>query len=158
MFKSPVMKKHFLVLSAFFAAAIILFSSCENDDDDTPKTKTQLLTQSTWKFKAATANGSDVSNQDPPFAPCRKDNILSFNSTGAGMVSEGATSCSPPENNSFTWNFASGETVLHVSTTLFPGGGNDFTIVSLTETELVISFPYNFTPSISVTVVVTFQH
>lgn len=154
------MKKQFAFLAGIFAITLCLLLACnkDNNSNPTPKTKTQLLTQSPWKFKSATANGTDVSNQAPPFDACRKDNILTFTSPGGGNVNEGATSCAPPENNSFTWNFASNETVLHVSQVLFPGGTNDFTIVSLTETDLVVSFPYNFSPSFTVTVVVTFQH
>jgi Lipocalin-like domain len=154
------MKKIIPILLILFAGNFLISSSCnKNDDPPAPvKTKTQLLTQSTWKFKSATANGSDVSNQAPPFDACRKDNILTFTAAGSGNVNEGPTSCSPPEGTTFTWSFLSTETVLNVSSQLYPNAPNDYTLVSLTETELIISFPYNFTPSISVIVVVTFQH
>ena len=154
------MKKQIGLLLVLIAANLFIYSSCNKSDYNppAPKTKTVLLSQNTWKFKSAKANGSDVSNQAPPFDACRKDNILTFTAVGAGNVNEGLTSCSPPENNSFTWNFTTNETILHVSAVLFPGGTNDFTLVSLTETELVVSFPYNFTPTLSVIVVVTFQH
>ena len=132
-------------------------NSCDKEDIPTVKPKTELLTQSSWKFKAATANGSDVSNQNPPFAPCRKDNIITFVINGTGTVSEGATSCSPAENASFTWNFTSDESMIHFSTALYPNAPNDVTVVSLNDTELVISFPYTV-GSITVTVIVTFQH
>jgi hypothetical protein len=33
----------------------------------------------------------------------------------------------------------SNETILHVSTVLFTGGSSDFTIVALSETQLVLS-------------------
>ena len=132
-------------------------NSCDKDDTPAVKPKTELLTQSSWKFKAATANGSDVSNQNPPFAPCRKDNIITFVISGTGTVSEGATACSPAENASFTWNFTSDESMIHFSTALYPNAPNDVTVVSVSETELVISFPYTV-GSITVTVIVTFQH
>jgi len=132
-------------------------NSCDKEDIPDVKPKTELLTQSSWKFKAATANGSDVSNQDPPFAACRKDNIITFVINGTGTVSEGATSCSPAENASFTWNFTSDESMIHFSTALYPNAPNDVTVVSLKETELVISFPYTV-GSITLTVIVTFQH
>jgi hypothetical protein len=44
--------------------------------------------------------------------------------------------------------------VLHISTVLITGGSNDFTLVSLTETQLVVSQNY---PPIG-TVTVTFIH
>ena len=132
-------------------------NSCDKEDIPDVKPRTELLTQSSWKFKAATANGSDVSNQNPPFASCRKDNIIMFVTNGTGTVSEGATSCSPAENTSFTWNFTSDESMIHFSTALYPNAPNDVTVVSIRETELVISFPYTVS-SITVTVIVTFQH
>ena len=90
-------------------------------------------------------------------APCRKDNIITFGINGSGTVSEGATSCSPAENANFTWNFTSNESMIHFSTALYPNAPNDVTLVSLNETELVISFPYTVS-SITLTVTVTFQH
>jgi len=155
------MKKQLRLLFILVAANFFIYSSCNKSSDynpPAPKTKTELLTQGTWKFKTATANGSDVSNQAPPFDACRKDNIMTFSVGGGGNVNEGPTSCAPPEGTTFTWNFATNETVLHVSSQLYPNAPNDYTLVSLTETELKISFPYNFTPTISVTVEVTFQH
>ena len=154
------MKKQLCLLFVLIAANFFIYSSCNKSDytPPTPKTKTQLLTQSTWKFKSATAGGADVSNQDPPFAACRKDNIMTFSTAGTGNVNEGPTSCSPPEGAPFTWNFANSETTLHVSQQLYPNAPNDYTLDALSETELKLSFPYNFTPSITVNVVVTFQH
>jgi hypothetical protein len=129
----------------FFLVSLIipLLFSCKEDNPAPSKTKTELISQGTWKFSSATANGTDVSNQDPPFAPCRKDNILTFQASGNGSVAEGATSCSPSEASTFTWNFASNETMLHVSTSLFPGATNDFTIEALTETQLIVNIPYS---------------
>ena len=101
-------------LILFIICALFLsLSSCDKEDIPPVKPKSELLTQSTWKFKAATANGADVSNQNPPFAPCRKDNIITFVINGSGTVSEGATSCSPAENANFTWNFTSNESMIH---------------------------------------------
>lgn len=142
----------FIIGGLFFS-----LNSCDKEDIPPVKPKAELLTQSSWKFKAATANGSDVSNQNPPFAPCRKDNIITFGINGSGTVSEGATSCSPAENANFTWNFTSNESMIHFSTALYPNAPNDVTLVSLNETELVISFPYTVS-SITLTVTVTFQH
>ena len=152
------MKKQLAPLFAFFTAAFFLLASCQKDDNTpAPKTKTQLLTQATWKFKLATANGSDISSQ---LQACQKDNILTFLVAGTGTVDEGPAKCnaSDPQTNPFTWNFASSETMLHISTVLFTGGSSDFTLVSLTETELVVSQGYTPGPGPSILMVVTFQH
>ena len=155
------MKKQLLFLLVFFSATAFIFSSCSNKSDTpppTPKTKTELITQSSWRFKSATASGTDVSNQAPPFDACRKDNIITFTSIGGGNVNEGLTSCSPSEATTFTWNFTTNETILHISAVLFPGGSNDFTLVKLTETELVASQFYTPPLGPSILIEITFQH
>lgn len=154
------MKKQIGFLLVLIAANFFIFSSCNKSDYNppAPKTKTELIMQGSWKFKSATASGTDISNQAPPFDACRKDNILTFTSVSAGNVNEGLTSCSPPEATTFTWSFTNNETVLHISAVLFPGGMNDFTLVSLTETELVVSQFYTPPLGPSILVVITFQH
>jgi hypothetical protein len=151
------MKKHLLPIALLSSLIVLLIASCSKDPDPTPKTKTQLLTQSTWKFKSATVNGADASSQ---LQACQKDNIYTFVAAGTGTVDEGPTKCNSgdPQTVPFTWNFASSETVLHVSTSLFSGSSNDFTLVSLTEAEMVISTPYTPPFGPSVTLVITLQH
>lgn len=154
------MKKKFYYFLVLIAANFFIYSSCHKSDYTAPpaKTKTELLTQGTWKFSSATANGTDISNQAPPFDACRKDNIITFTAAGGGNVNEGPTSCSPPEGTTFTWNFTTNETILHISAVLFPGGQNDFTLVSISETALVVSQFYTPPLGPSFLVTVTFQH
>jgi len=148
------MRKQLLQLS-FIALALIFISGCGKDKDDPApaKTKTELISTGTWKFSSAKAGTTDVSGF---LQVCQKDNIYTFVASGTGTINEGTTKCNAgdPQTSPFTWNFASGETILHISTTLFTGGGNDFTLVSLTETELVGS--QNYPPY--GTIVVTFVH
>ena len=132
-------KKHFLYLTivcGLMAANI----GCSKDDDSNPapKTNTELLTTGTWKFSDIKVNGTSVAGL---FDPCQKDNILTFLAAGTGTADEGATKCDPndPDSNSFNWNFETNETVLFVSTPFFTGGSSTFTIVSLTESQLVLS-------------------
>jgi hypothetical protein len=155
------MKNKIRLLFVLVAANFFIYSSCNKSDNPpppTPKTKTELISQSSWKFNSAKANGTDISNQAPPFDACRKDNILTFTSTGSGNVNEGLTSCSPSEATNFTWNFTTNETILHISSVLFPGGLNDFTLVSISETALVVSQFYTPPLGPSFLVVITFQH
>ena len=152
------MKKQFSFLFAGLFTVLFIFSSCKKDDTPAPapKTKTELISQGTWKFSAATVGGIDVSAF---LQTCQKDNTLLFVAAGTGTEDEGATKCNAgdPQTNSFTWNFASSETILHVSTILFTGGSSDFTLVSLTETQLVISQMITVSGS-SQNAVVTFIH
>ena len=141
-----------------FCLAAFLFS-CQKDATDNSNqnpTKAQLITSASWKFSMATVSGTDVSSL---LQTCQKDNILSFQSAGTGSTDEGATKCNSgdAQSNPFTWNFASTETVLHISTVLFTGGSSDFSIVSLTSASLVVS--QNITVSGSTqNAVVTFIH
>jgi len=140
-------------------AAIILLSSvfaaCKKSTH--VKTNTELVTQSSWKFDHATSSGTDISSQIPA---CYKDNVVTFVSNGTGSVDEGANVCSPSNAGPFTWSFQSNETMLHLSTTLFSGGSGDFTIVSLTETNLVVSQTVILPPppGTQVTATITFKH
>jgi hypothetical protein len=140
-----------LSMSLFFAAC------SKSDDSSTPKTKTQLITQASWKFSNAKVNGADVSSL---IQTCQKDNILTFSSTGgSGTLDEGPVKCSgsDPQTTPFTWSFTNNEGTLHVSQVFFTGGSSDFTIVSLTETELVVSQDINISGTTQ-TAVVTFIH
>jgi len=124
----------------FFLSTIILFTACSKDsgNNNKPKTNTDLLVQSSWKFDNATVSGTDVSSL---IQGCQKDNTLTFAAGGTGTLDEGATKCSSndPQSSPFTWSFATNETVLHVSATLFTGGSSDFNIVTLNDTQLVLS-------------------
>ena len=152
------MKNQFAPLVAFFLMAIFIFSSCKKEDKitTTPQTKTQLLTQSTWKFSGATVGTNDVT---PFIQACQKDNVLTFTAAGAGNVNEGALKCNSgdPQSTPLTWNFQNGETVLFISARLFTGGSSNFTLVSLTETQLVVSQIITVSGS-SQNAVVTFIH
>ena len=55
-----------------FLSTIIVFTACKKDsDNNTPKTKTELLAQGTWKFDNAKVSGTISSL----IQACQKDNI-----------------------------------------------------------------------------------
>ncbi len=134
----------------------IVLQSCKKDSTSKTKTKTDLITEATWKFSTATANGTDVS---AALQACQKDNTLTFQANGNGTADEGATKCNAGDAQSapFTWSFQNNETSIHASTVWFTGGSGDFTLVSLTETQLVVSQNITIGGS-SQNVVVTFTH
>jgi hypothetical protein len=148
------MKNFSSLLSFGLILVSISLSNCGKDDDNTPTpTKTELLTTASWKFSAATVNGADASGF---LQACQKDNIYTFVAAGTGTLDEGLSKCNgaDPQTTPFNWNFASNETILHISTVLFSGGSNDLTLVSLSSTQLVVS--QNYPPY--GTIVVTFIH
>ena len=153
------MKKQLRLLFVLIAANFFIYSSCNKSDPPapTPKTKTQLMTQSSWKFKGATANGADASGY---LQACQKDNIYTFVAAGTGTTDEGLTKCNAgdPQTTPLTWSFMSNETILHINAALFTNTSNDFTLISLSDTELVVSTVY--TPPVGpvILVTITFQH
>lgn len=152
------MKKQFAFLIPTFILVLFVVSSCGKEDDPiVVKTKTELLAQGSWKFKSATVGGVDASSS---LQACQKDNILTFTAAGAGTIDEGLTKCNggDPQQAFLTWNFAANETTLHVSNPLFTNTGNDFTLVSISETELVVSIGYAPPVGPVVLVTITFSH
>src|SRR5688572_6362673 len=149
------MKRLFSFAIYSLALAILLAGNC-NKDETPPPTKSEMITSSSWKFEKATASGFDISAQVPA---CFKDNVISFSSNGSGTVSEGTLACTPQAPPTFTWSFQSNETVLNLSTPLISGGSGNFNLVTLNQTNLVISQDMIIPPSSTpVTVVITFKH
>ena len=149
------MKKHvFLVLGYLFLIGMG-FTGCQKSGSDTPKTKTELITQSSWKFDNAKASGTDVSSY---ITACQKDNIVTFSSNGSGNVNESTIICSPPTAATFTWTLQSNETVLNISTVLFAGGSSNFNLILLDDTQLVVSQDITISVGVTQNVVVTFKH
>jgi hypothetical protein len=152
------MKKYLSVIVGGFISFSLLCVSCKKDDKNNPapKTKTDLLAAGSWKFSKATVGGTDVSAF---IEACKKDNIATFAAAGTGALDEGATKCNAPDPQTapFTWSFQTNETQLFISTILFTGGNSTFTLVTLTETEMVLS--QNITVSgTTQNAVVTFVH
>ena len=147
------MRKPLFLYLALLTLGLTL-GACQKES--TPaKTRTELLALGPWKLQSATANGTDVTAQVPS---CYKDNETSFQSNGSGNLLEKADVCSPSNETSFTWSFQSNETQLALTAQLIPQGSGNFTIVSLTETTLVLSQASNLIPGSTVTIVGTFVH
>lgn len=142
-----------------FLTAAISMTSCKKDKDNNqpaPKTKTELISTGSWKFSTATVGGINVAGF---IQACQKDNILTFQAAGTGTVDEGASKCNggDPQSSSFTWNFTTNESILHVSAVFFTGGSNDYNVISITDAQLVGSQMVDFGGGPQ-NVVVTFVH
>lgn len=145
------MQKKSFLFALIFMTLVVVMSGCSKSDDDSPapKTKTELLTTGTWKYEKI----------DPVLAEsyitCFKDNIITFTADGKGTCPDTGVQCTPPTGN-FNWNFMDNESKLHLDATLIPAGSQDFTIVSLNETNLVLS--QNITSPVPATITITFKH
>lgn len=146
---------------SFFTVLIVLsifFISCSNKED-TPApapTKTENITRSPWKFQSASASGTDISTN--PLLACFIDNTITFSTALTFTNNEGTVVCSA-SSPAGTWSFQSSETQLVLSAPLLPGSSSTFTIVSLNETNLVVS--QNVVVAVgspAIPVVFTFKH
>lgn len=143
--KSNDMQKQYFTLVLIVAVFITAGTGCQKDA--APKTKTELLTQASWKFSTASASGTDITNNAA--IACIKDDVITFTSSTAGTITEGTIVCSPTTAGSFTWSFQSSETQLQMSSGIYPAGSGLFTITALTETSLTITQNVVIPPSSS---------
>jgi hypothetical protein len=144
--KSNDMQKQYFIPFLIAAAFITAGTSCQKDAA-APKTKTELLTQASWKFSTASASGTDITNNAA--IACIKDDVISFTSSNTGTITEGTIVCSPTTAGSFTWSFQTSETQLQMSSGIYPAGSGLFTITALTETSLTITQNVVIPPSSS---------
>ena len=154
------MKKLLTLMFPGFVIALFIFSACSkssSNNNPPPKTKTELISQGSWKFKSATVNGSDASAL---IQACQRDNIVVFAAAGTGNVNEGPTKCnaSDPSDIPFTWSFQNSETVLVVSSILFQGGSNTFQLEAVNTAQLVVSQGFSIGPGPVRNVIITFDH
>lgn len=105
---------------------VLLLVSCnkKSNTTTTAKTKTQLLTQSTWKLTNVRykINSGSWVDAYSTIQSCVKDNIVSYSTTSIYSVDEGATKCSVTDPQTYisgTWAFQSSETQLATTTTTF---------------------------------------
>lgn len=156
------MKKAF-----FFLPVLVLAISCDkndNKDNTSGTTKTQIITQSAWKFENAGVdfdkNGTaelDISNQ---IEACAKDNTYKFEANGSGTINEGAMMCStsPGQTAPFTWAFISNETELKITSNAAQIINGQYKLVGLTDTRMTLSKDTTITGMGSATLIANFIH
>ncbi|HET9825044.1 MAG TPA: hypothetical protein VFP87_06895 [Chitinophagaceae bacterium] len=113
------MKTTTIALVAISASALVAVTSCKKNSVNTViKSRTELLTQTAWKYELhgldENNNGVvDASENDMPY--CQTDDIFTFNSNGNGVYLSGDLLCAPDDSTTnFTWSFANNETQLTI--------------------------------------------
>ena len=115
-----------------------------------------LLTSAPWKFSKMEADGNDVSSA---VSACAQDNTITFHASFDGEVKESNNVCAPSYAKNFFWGLTENNTKLDVSSIIFPGGQPEFTIVSASETTLVLRQVTTLIPGPSeVIVTITLVH
>jgi hypothetical protein len=149
-----------LVYSFLFAAAASC-SKSKADNTTQPKSKTTLLTQTSWKVQsvALDQNKDGIADGDATgyILPCKLDNIYTFKTDGSGTMDEAAAKCNDtdPQTQPFTWLFKNTETMLSGS---FSFSNGDATIVTLNETNLVVTYDDNFGTQTTYHIIATLKH
>ena len=149
-----------------FIFLLITAYSCKKSDTGTTvptKSKTILLTQSSWKIQTVAMDadkngvadtGGDLTGSIPA---CQADNSYTFKTDSTGLMDEAAAKCNTgdPQTKPFTWGFKNGETVLSGT---FSFSNGDATIVSMNDTMLVITYDDDFGTGTSYHLIATFKH
>lgn len=147
------MIKRLVSFAGLFTLVAMFNINCSKNDDPEPpaaKTKTELITKASWKYEKIEPALAES------YIECFKDNTTTFTADGKGTCPDAGVQCNPPTGN-FNWNFMSNETMLHLDATLLPAGSNDFTIVTLNETNMALSQSVT-SPLGPVVVTITFKH
>lgn len=139
-----------LLSTVFVVSSISVVTSCK--DDDNQKSRTDLLTGTSWMVDKAQV---EVSGQliDVPtdFSPCGLDDVYTFTKAGVFSSTVGLDDCGDGSDKALngTWVWKENETILSVTADDGdPDTDNtdDLTVVVLTETQLKIetgTIPYD---------------
>jgi hypothetical protein len=123
---------------------VLVGTSCSDDDEQ--KSKTDMLTQKSWKVSKAemkTTTGTfDISAGY--IEDCEKDNLVAYSRDGKFSSQTGADDCDGvDENVTGTWSWKESETVLAVT---LDGDVEEVKLVELSESMLKVnvgSIPYD---------------
>lgn len=134
-----------LLLTYIFFIVVSCQKDKNNDNHNIVKTKTELLTNGTWKYTGAIispaydyyGDGAVVTNIFSIMKDCEKDDFEVYKANGTWEYNEGPTKCDPsyPQIFSLPWNFADNETKLML-------GGDEHIILELTATSLKLRYSF----------------
>lgn len=123
----------------FLAIAAMFLTSCYKGDSE--KTRKELLTQSGWILQGklskvgAAADFTDVTSS---ISTCKKDDLLSFNTSGQYAKNEGSSKCNagdPDVIASGTWEFLTNETELKIT---IPSSSITYKIEGIAQNSLIL--------------------
>ncbi len=140
--------KHFTkAITAFAIAAITLpqFSCKKSDPVPVEVDVAATLQNKNWKLTALTVSPAisgttDIYNDF--FEACERDDLYRFKANNIFQYDEGAAKCNPanPQTHDGTWNYNTGNKILHFQTTS-PGGSvgdaYDLVVTNITDINLV---------------------
>lgn len=152
--------KH-IFLAALVCLVALPFAGCKKGNNS--KSRTELISQSSWKYDNAGLDANRDGTVDAPIPPgfmqaCDMDNTITFNSNGTGVVDEGSAKCDPasPQTAPFTWSFKDNEQTITLSNALFGGLNGDIKVKTINDNQLELHKEVNV--GMVVNVIVFLKH
>lgn len=113
------MKTTTIALLLISSLSLAVMISCKKSSVNTvTKSKTELLTQTAWKYdvRGLDENNNGVVDQsENELLYCQSDDVFTFSSNGTGVYLSGDLQCAPDDSTTnFTWSFTSNETQLTI--------------------------------------------
>ena len=107
------------LLAIGILSATALISCSKDSSTNNTKSKTELLTQKTWKFEIYGLdenNNGVIEESENNMMPCESDDVFTFHADGTGIFAGGTLQCTPgePSTVDFNWSFMNNETELAV--------------------------------------------
>ena len=140
-------------------------TACKKDDDKA-KTNTEKISLAAWKYDKAEIDANkdgtgDFPVPDSEIEACERDNLITFKADNTGTIDEGPSKCNStdPQSMPFSWAFKTNETVINFPTAIVAGVDGDVTIVSLTESAMVLKKAVDGVPVFgSANIILTLKH
>jgi hypothetical protein len=155
-----ITRKSLFMKQLFLATCLLLLAvsfGCKKGGG--AKSKTDLLTQSAWKYDNAAVDIDRNGTPDSPVPPgflqaCDLDNTITFSSNGTGVVDEGATKCNAggPQTAPFTWSFKDNEQIISFSNISFAGLNGDVKLKTINDNQLELHKEVNIGQIVNVIV------
>lgn len=129
--------------TAIACLALVTFAGCSKDDGGSSKSRTELITQSSWKYESAGIDADRNGIVDSPLPPgmidpCEMDNLITFNANGSGLVDEGPTKCNggSPQTVPFSWSLKDNEQTIVFSGMSFGGLNGDVKLKNISDRQM----------------------
>lgn len=127
-------------------AGVFFLGACSKSAAVKPKSKTELISASTWKYNQVGIDQNSDGSIDYPLptallAVCEVDNLITFKSDSTGILDEGKERCTTTSSQTspFTWKFLNNETEISSSVTILPYSEGAVKVLVLNETTFTIS-------------------
>ncbi|MEJ7768820.1 MAG: hypothetical protein WKF89_13465 [Chitinophagaceae bacterium] len=140
------MRKHIIGYGLFCLLLVMVLIACKKSNSVKTKTKTELLSDSVWRFSTIGIDQNNDNLIDYPLPTavlpvCEVDNLYTFNVDSTGILDQGKEKCNAAtsQKTPFTWKFLKNETEISTSVNILPIFEGAAQIITLNETTFTLS-------------------